>query len=141
MITFNLHLNLNLKLLEKRQDVSHKLWVTVVTADLIELLFQSISYGLVGVRTQDTSKDFKQPLVIAYFGVDYKKNPKGTNYWRNRILKVAQSFKDYTFAISSKDEFQYEMNEYGIDFVPSEKPIVTAKNAKGQKFILKEEFS
>jgi len=94
------------------------------------------------VRTQDSSKDFVQPLVIAYYGVDYKKNPKGTNYWRNRILKVAQEYKkDYTFAISSKDEFQYEMNEYGIDFVPSDKPIVTAKNANGQKFIMKEEFS
>jgi len=36
------------------------------------------SYGLVGVRTQDSAKDFKQPLVIAYYGVDYKKNAKGT---------------------------------------------------------------
>lgn len=94
------------------------------------------------MRTQDSSKDFVQPLVIAYYGVDYKKNVKGTNYWRNRILKVAQEYKnDYTFAVSSKDEFQYEMNEYGIDFVPSDKPIVTAKNAKGEKFIMKEEFS
>ncbi len=94
------------------------------------------------MRTQDSSKDFKQPLVIAYFVVDYKKNPKGTNYWRNRILKVAQEFKkDFTFAISSKDEFQYEMNEYGIDYVPSEKPIITAKNSKGEKFILSGEFS
>jgi len=33
------------------------------------------------------------------------------------------------------------LNEYGIDFTPSDKPIVTAKNAKGQKFIAKEEFS
>jgi len=99
-------------------------------------------YGLVGVRTQDSAKDFKQPLIIAYFNVDYKKNPKGTNYWRNRILKVAQDFKDdFTFAISNKDEFQYEMNEYGIDYVPSDKPIVTAKNANGQKFIMKGDFS
>ena len=38
------------------------------------------SYGLVGVRTQDNAKDFKQPVVIAYYAVDYKKNPKGTNF-------------------------------------------------------------
>jgi len=98
-------------------------------------------YGLVGVRTQDSSKDFKQPLVIAYFNVDYKKNAKGTNYWRNRILKVAQSFKDLNFAISNKDEFQYELNEYGIEFTPSDKPIITAKNTKGQKFKMDKEFS
>lgn len=99
-------------------------------------------YGLVGVRTQDSSKDFKQPLVIAYYAVDYKKNPKGTNYWRNRILKVAKSFdKDFSFAISNKDEFQYELNEYAIEFSGSEKPVVTAKNSKGQKFKMEEEFS
>jgi len=33
------------------------------------------------------------------------------------------------------------MNEYGIDYVPSDKPIITAKNAQGQKFIMKEDFS
>jgi protein disulfide isomerase family A protein 3 len=27
---------------------------------------------------------FKKPLVIAYYDVDYEKNEKGTNYWRNR---------------------------------------------------------
>ena len=32
--------------------------------------------------------DFDNPLVIAYYSVDYTKNPKGTNYWRNRVLKV-----------------------------------------------------
>lgn len=109
--------------------------------DDIEKFITKEFFGLVGVRTQDNAKEFKQPVVIAYFAVDYKKNPKGTNYWRNRILKVAEQFKDFSFAISSKDEFQYEMNEYGIDFVPSDKPIVTAKNAKGQKFIAQGEFS
>jgi len=113
-----------------------------VDRDEIEKFVNQEYYGLVGVRTQDNAKDFKQPVVIAYYGVDYKKNPKGTNYWRNRILKVAEDFKnDFSFAISNKDEFQYEMNEYGIDFTPSDKPIVTAKNAKGQKFIQQGEFS
>jgi len=57
-------------------------------------------------------------------------------------LKVAQNYKDdFTFAISNKDEFQYEMNEYGIDFTPTDKPIVTGKDASGQKFIMEGEFS
>jgi protein disulfide isomerase family A protein 3 len=99
-------------------------------------------HGLVGVRTQDSSKDFVQPLVIAYYNVDYKKNVKGTNYWRNRILKVAQTYKgELSFAVSNKDEFQHELNEYGVEFTPSDKPIVTAKNSKGQKFKMEDEFS
>jgi len=107
----------------------------------IEKFVNQEYYGLVGVRTQDSAADFKNPVVVAYFGVDYKKNVKGTNYWRNRILKVAQDHKDYSFAISAKDEFQNELNEYGIDYTPGDKPVVTAKNPQGQKFLLKDEFS
>jgi protein disulfide isomerase family A protein 3 len=107
----------------------------------IEKFITKEYFGLVGVRTQDSSPQFKQPFVVAYFGVDYKKNPKGTNYWRNRILKVAKDNKDYTFAISAKDDFQHELNEYGIDYTPGDKPIVAAKNAQGQKFLMKEDFS
>ncbi|MCL4128554.1 UNVERIFIED_CONTAM: hypothetical protein GTU68_001958, partial [Idotea baltica] len=99
------------------------------------------SHGLVGHRTPDTVQDFKSPLVVAYFGVDYTKNAKGTNYWRNRVLKVAQSFKDdFSFAIASKDDFQHELNEFGLDFVSGDKPVVCARNAKELKFVMKEDF-
>ena len=35
------------------------------------------SHGLVGLRTSENADDFKPPLVVAYYGVDYVKNPKG----------------------------------------------------------------
>lgn len=99
------------------------------------------SHGLVGHRTRDTAQDFKHPYVIAYYAVDYVKNSKGTNYWRNRILKVAKEYTGpYSFAISSKDDFQHELNEYGYDYT-GEKPVVLARDEKNQKFILKDEFS
>ncbi|ALC40739.1 ERp60 [Drosophila busckii] len=98
-------------------------------------------HGLVGHRTQDTSRDFQNPLITAYYGVDYTKNAKGTNYWRNRVLKVAKEFAgQISFAISSKDDFQHELNEYGYDFV-GDKPVILARDAKNLKFALKEEFS
>lgn len=98
-------------------------------------------HGLVGHRTRENSNDFKHPLVTAYYGVDYIKNVKGTNYWRNRVLKVAkEAAGEMNFAISSKDDFQHELNEYGLDYT-GEKPVVTARNKAGQKFIMKEEFS
>ena len=37
-------------------------------------------------------------MVTAYYGVDYEKNAKGTNYWRNRILKVKDYFFDGGFS-------------------------------------------
>lgn len=99
------------------------------------------SHGLVGHRTRDTAQDFKPPHIIAYYAVDYVKNAKGTNYWRNRILKVAKEFDGkYTFAISSKDDFQHELNEYGYDYT-GDKPVVLARDDQNQKFIMKTEFS
>jgi len=130
------------KHLANKFEPDHVVYSGAFDKDDMEKFVNTEYYGLVGVRTQDSSKDFVQPLIVAYYGVDYKKNPKGTNYWRNRILKVAKEFKsDFTFAISSKDDFQHELNEFGLDFVPSEKPVVTGRNSKGQKFIMSGEFS
>jgi len=108
--------------------------------ELVEFV-KSSYHGLVGHRTRDNAADFKHPFAIAYYAVDYTKNPKGTNYWRNRILKVAKEHTGpYKFAISSKDDFQHELNEYGYDYT-GDKPIILARDERNQKFILKEEFS
>ena len=76
-------------------------------------------FGLVGHRTTSNDKHFKKPLVIVYYGVDYVKNAKGSNYWRNRVIKVAQKFadKDVHFAIANAEEFSHEMSEHGINYV------------------------
>lgn len=106
------------------------------------ITFVSDNYhGLVGHRTRDNAAEFKAPFIIAYYAVDYVKNAKGTNYWRNRILKVAKAYTgSYRFAISNKDEFQHELNEYGYDYT-GDKPVVLARDERNQKYILKEEFS
>ncbi|KAG6797316.1 protein disulfide-isomerase A3 [Apis mellifera caucasica] len=98
-------------------------------------------FGIAGVRTRDNTAEFKNPLVVAYYAVDYIKNSKGTNYWRNRIIKVAKDFPNLNFAISSKDDFQHELNDFGIDFVKGDKPVILARNINNQKFVMKDEFS
>lgn len=99
-------------------------------------------HGLVGHRQRDNANDFKPPYIVAYYNVDYVKNAKGTNYWRNRILKVAKNFADsFTFAVSAKDDFQHELNEFGYDYVKGDKPVVFARDAKNQKYVMKDEFS
>ncbi|XP_076178600.1 disulfide-isomerase A3 [Ptiloglossa arizonensis] len=98
-------------------------------------------FGIAGVRTRENLGEFKNPLVVAYYAVDYVKNPKGTNYWRNRIIKVAKNFPELNFAISSKDDFQHDLNDFGIDFVKGDKPVILAKNANNQKFVMKDEFT
>ena len=42
---------------------------------------------------------------------------QGTNYWRNRVAKVCKDFPEFKCSVSSKDDFQHEMSEYGYDYV------------------------
>jgi len=99
-------------------------------------------HGLVGHRTTDTAPDFASPLVVAYYSVDYQKNIKGTNYWRNRVLKVATKFADdFTFAVADNNDFAHELEEFGINYVAGDKPAVCARDADGMKYIMDAEFS
>uniref|UniRef100_A0A6M2DV45 Protein disulfide-isomerase n=1 Tax=Xenopsylla cheopis TaxID=163159 RepID=A0A6M2DV45_XENCH len=111
------------------------------TKEALTSFIQKNYHGLVGHRTRDNMQEFNKPLVVAYYDVDYVKNAKGTNYWRNRVLKVAKEQTKVNFAVSSKADFQHELNEYGIDHVKDDKPVVLARNAKGQKYIMQKEFS
>jgi len=103
-------------------------------------------HGLAGHRTASNAGQFKNPLVVVYYDVDYVKNVKGTNYWRNRVIKVAKKFAEagrkVTFAVSSASEFNAEMSELGLTF-NTEKgvPVVGAKDASDQKFPMKTDFS
>lgn len=100
-------------------------------------------HGLVGHMTTTNSQQFETPLVVVYYDVDYTKNPKGTNYWRNRVMKLARELKaagrEMTFAIASAIDFQHELSEHGLMF--DEKPVVAGRNTKGQKFVMSEEFT
>lgn len=101
--------------------------------------------GLVGHRTSGNQGQYKKPLIVAYYDVDYVKNPKGTNYWRNRVLKVAKKLQDegkkVYFAISDKSDLSHELTEFGLDSVSGDKPTVAGRDSKDQKFILSGEFS
>jgi len=109
----------------------------------IEAFIKDNYHGLVGHRTTDNAADFKAPLVIAYYNVDYTKNPKGTNYWRNRIMKIAKNVMDQglTFAVSQHNDFQHEIEEFGRGFVSGDKPVILARDAKNSKFVMEDEFS
>ena len=96
-------------------------------------------HGIVGHRTTDNTKDFKEPIVIGYYNVDYVKDVRGTNVWRDKILKIAKDFPGYNFAVASKNDFKHELTEFGLDFVTGDKPVITAKE-KGLKYKMAAEF-
>merc|ERR1712203_934365 len=77
--------------------------------------------------------------VTAYYAVDYVKNAKGTNYWRNRVMKVAVDFTGLNFAVANKDDFQGELSDLGFDYVAGDKPpVIAAKDASGLKYRMAE---
>jgi len=101
-------------------------------------------HGLAGHRTSDNLAQFKNPLVVAYYKVDYEKDVKGTNYWRNRVMKVAEKLKNegktLNFAVSNIMDFGNELEEYNLKSA-DDKPVVAGKDAIGQKFVMSDEFS
>jgi protein disulfide isomerase family A protein 3 len=108
---------------------------------------QDAIHGLVGHRTTGNVAGFKQPLLTVYYEIDYIKNPKGSNYWRNRILKTVSSQVEklknkLNFAISHIAEFGGELTEFGLDNAEGEKkPVAAIRDEQNRKFVLKETFS
>uniref|UniRef100_A0A183IPG3 Protein disulfide-isomerase n=1 Tax=Soboliphyme baturini TaxID=241478 RepID=A0A183IPG3_9BILA len=116
--------------------------------DKIKKFIKFEKHGLCGHRTESTSDHFRMPVVVAYYGVDYKKNAKITNYYRNRLMKVAVDYKtkDISFAVSNKDDFSSEIENFGLtdkakNSFMNDQPFILILNDKGQKFVMEKNFS
>ncbi|XP_071109645.1 protein disulfide-isomerase A3-like [Haliotis cracherodii] len=111
----------------------------------VKAWIEDTSKGLCGQRKQDNADQFKKPLFVAYYDVDYVKNIKGTNYWRNRVMKVGKKIRDegktVYFAISNKEEMKFELNENGIDDISGDKPFVCARDTQDKKYRMEGDFS
>lgn len=117
-----------------------------ISNNKIKSFIQDNIFGICPHLTED-NKDLIQgkDLLVAYYDVDYEKNPKGSNYWRNRLMKVAKSFQDdgkkLNFAVASRKTFGHELSDFGLDGTTGELPVVAIRTTKGEKFVMQEEFS
>lgn len=63
----------------------------------------------------------------------------------SRVMKVAKSFldqgKSLSFAVASKNSFSHDVSELGLDGSSGELPLVGIRTAKGDKYVMKDEFS
>eukprot|EP00112_Aurelia_sp_Birch-Aquarium-sp1_P016266 Seg3673.1 transcript_id=Seg3673.1/GoldUCD/mRNA.D3Y31 product="Protein disulfide-isomerase A3" protein_id=Seg3673.1/GoldUCD/D3Y31 len=105
----------------------------------IEQFIDVNQFGLVGELTASNEHKFVKPLIIAYYNIDWKRNPKGTRYWRNRVARVAKKYKGkmMSFAIANKAAFQKEIDDWKLD--QSADVLVVAKNVKSETFLLADE--
>merc|ERR1712198_480980 len=58
----------------------------------------------------------------------------------HRTQDTAADFKP-PVAVANKDDFQHELNEFGVDYVKGDKPVICARDAKSLKFVMAEDFS
>jgi protein disulfide-isomerase A3 len=102
-------------------------------------------HGLVGHRTSSNNADFSKSTIVVYYNVDYIRDPKGTNYVRNRILRVAKKLADENvrvrFAISNAQEFRQELIQHGIDDAKKDVKYVLARGSNDEKYRMTPEFT
>jgi len=128
------------KKFQSKFENSEELFDGSPDATSLESFITKKFFGLVGHRTQNNHQYFDAPVLVAYYDVDYEKNVKGTNYWRNRIMKAVKDFAGkISFAVSNKDQFASELEEFGLK--AGDKPVIAIRNEKQQKFPMGEEFS
>ncbi|KAM9068347.1 protein disulfide-isomerase A3 [Sarcophilus harrisii] len=117
-----------------------------ITSGKIKKFIQENIFGICPHMTED-NKDLLQgkDLLVAYYDVDYEMNAKGSNYWRNRVMMVAKKFLEagqrLNFAVASRKTFSHELSEFGLERTFGEIPVVAIKTAKGEKYVMQEEFS
>ncbi|KAM8862023.1 protein disulfide-isomerase A3 [Synchiropus picturatus] len=134
------------KLHNKFEDSTVKYAEDKYTSNKIKRFIQENIFGICPHMTVENKDQMRgKDLLVAYYDVDYELNPKGTNYWRNRVMKVAKGFLDegkkLNFAVANKNMFGNELSEFGLVADSAELPLVAIRTAKGDKYVMQEEFS
>lgn len=89
------------------------------TAEDLLAFYRENAVSLVGLRTHSNvaTRYGKTPLVVVYYSADFSHDYReGTQFWRNKILPVANKYKKekYRFSISNEEEFAQELLEIGL---------------------------
>ncbi|KAL4646703.1 protein disulfide-isomerase A3-like [Arapaima gigas] len=117
-----------------------------ITVSSLRRFIKDNIYGVCPHMTIENRDHLKnRDLLTAYYNVDYLHNPKGSNYWRNRVMKVASQFQSrgLSFSVADRQEFQDELEEeFGISSSEADElPLVTIRTGEGRKYIMHEEFT
>uniref|UniRef100_A0A8B9KD01 Protein disulfide-isomerase n=1 Tax=Astyanax mexicanus TaxID=7994 RepID=A0A8B9KD01_ASTMX len=130
------------RLNNKFEESSVKFSEDKFTNAKIKRFIQDNIFGMCPHMTEDNKDHLKgKDLLVAYYDVDYDKNPKGNK----RVMKVAKGFLDegkkLSFAVANKNSFSHDVSELGLDASGGELPVVGIRTAKGDKYVMQEEFS
>ncbi|XP_010754167.1 protein disulfide isomerase family A, member 8 [Larimichthys crocea] len=103
-------------------------------------------YGLCPHMTVENRDRLRvRDLLTAYYDLDYHHNARGSNYWRNRVMKVGSNYagRGLTFSVANKKDFLSELeDDFGLGTSDGgELPFVTIRTKLGHKYTMREEFT
>lgn len=110
--------------------------------DISEWIFRK-AFGSVLYRTRDSAHNlYKPPYIVAYYDFDFKREPKRTNLWRNRLLKKSQEYPDITFAISNSQSFRKLLRRKEFEPpVDDQTPLFIGYDVFGIMYPMRDNFS
>lgn len=102
--------------------------------------------GYAPILRIDDQDDFGYPQVVAIYNVDWTRDPKGTQYYRNRVMKVAIPFIEkygWNFAVANKDAWGEFLTSNSLVARSNrhKEPIIVVFEDKQTKFIMEETFT
>uniref|UniRef100_W5MK62 protein disulfide-isomerase n=1 Tax=Lepisosteus oculatus TaxID=7918 RepID=W5MK62_LEPOC len=89
-----------------------------VRPDALRSLVSLGRFGMCPHLTHENREQLmRQDLLTAFYELDYLRNPKGSNYWRNRVMMVASRFagRGLSFAVADRRDFPDELEEFGLE--------------------------
>jgi protein disulfide isomerase family A protein 3 len=100
---------------------------SLANSDALKIFLREKTLPLVGKFTYKTKERYTGrglPVVKVFFDVDYELNPKGSNYYVNRVRKVAEEFADkLSFSIASLQDYSYDTADYGLSVEAGKKQV------------------
>jgi len=129
---------------EKWTDTSSVPGINMRQVGLLKSWVRESAAGACPVLTQDSLGGAARPTLVAFYNVDYELDPKGTQYWRNRVMKVGLEFGGKLhLAVGNNKVFGGLLSgELGGDrSATSGKPMVVVLDENDKKYIMEEEFT
>ncbi|XP_077403964.1 protein disulfide-isomerase A3-like isoform X8 [Vanacampus margaritifer] len=118
----------------------------LVTIPSLRRFIRDHIFGLCPHMTLESKDRLRvRDLLTAFYNLDYKHNVQGSNYWRNRVMKVASKYagRGLFFSVANQKDFRAELeDEFGVGTSDGgDVPLVTIRTKAGHKYAMREEFT
>ena len=112
----------------------------------IERFVTENRFGVAPLLDEKEQETYGYPQIVAVYDVDYVKNPKMSQFWRNRVMKTSLEFPEINFAISDTKKFINRFAATGLELNDPKKqgelgsPLVFAFDNAETYYVMEDEF-